>query len=67
MNAVVISVEHTSGTVAGTRWLHTVSVDGELVKVTVRPASPGFNMECQAKCEVAMAAIGAVSKNPMGE
>lgn len=74
MNTVTIMVAATSDlpigegakAVVGERWLHTVSVDGELVKVAVRRSGLGYSMDIEhaSSAEVAAAAMAEVAKNP---
>ena len=67
MKAVVISTEGTTGTVAGDRWLHWVSVGDEVVKVVTRKSGMGWAMDVVASSdEVASLAMGAVAAAPMG-
>lgn len=63
----IINTAFTTGTVAGTRWLHTVAVDDTYVIVSVRPSGCGYSMEADADtAELAAKAIGIVAQTPKG-
>lgn len=67
MSNRIINTEFTTGTVAGTRWLHTVQVDNTIAMVTVTPSGCGYRMECNALTErIAAAAIAVVAQKPKG-
>lgn len=67
MNNRIINTEFTTGTVAGTRWLHTVMVAGSVATVTVTPSGCGWRMECDALTEdLAAKAIAVVAQSPKG-
>lgn len=70
MSATLISIQSTEGlsAVAGQRWLHTVAVGSEIVKVAVRPSGLGYSFEIESASseEVASAAMGLVAQAPRG-
>ncbi len=63
----IINTEFTTGTVAGTRWLHTVLIGETVVMVSVRPSGCGYAMEADALTQgIAAQAIGVVAQTPKG-
>ena len=67
MSNRIVNTEFTTGTVAGTRWLHTVLIDNTVVMVSVRPSGCGYAIEADAlTAGIAAQAIGVVAQAPKG-